>query len=162
GRCIVAKEILHGGSQLRGPFVPMSFDGGEPFRIDHPAAKDPPGLISQVAYLGAVWVGGVAEKRLRIVPGQRPYRGDHAAVVLQVVIAIKDVVLAIVLILNRYRDLAKAQLKFVSGCLAIRRAGVRVTAPGYVDVSQVALGFPAALLDGRQNASPIGSRLAPK
>ena len=62
-------------------------------------------LVGEVADADVVGVGRVAEVRRRVLAGQGADRGDHAAVELEIVVAVEDVVLAVVLVLHGHRDL---------------------------------------------------------
>ena len=104
-------------------------------------------------------VGGVAEPRLGRAPGEGPDGGDHPAVVLQVVVGVEDVVLAVVLVLDRDLDGGEAPAHRLGRGLAVAVAAVGEARPRQVHLGEVVVGAPRALLDARRGC-PSRSRRA--
>src|SRR6202000_2332700 len=90
---VVAEQVVDGGGQLEGALVAVPAHRGQPPRVHHPSAEDPGGLLGQATGAHGAGVGRVADVGVRVAAGQRPDRGDHAAVVLEVVVGVGDVVL---------------------------------------------------------------------
>ena len=104
GGRVVAEQVVHGRGHLERALVPVPGHRGEPPRVDHPGAEHPLGLLGQGAGAHQVRHGRVADVGGRGGPGQVPHHGHHAAVELEVVVGVGDVVLAGVGVLRRDRD----------------------------------------------------------
>ncbi len=92
--------------------------------------------------------------------GERADRRHHAAVVLEVVVAVDDVVLAGVLVLGRHPHPAVDPLHVAAGGGAVQAAAVRVAAPHRVDLGEVGVGLPVAAVDEREQPGAVRPRLA--
>ncbi len=75
--------------------------------------------------------------------------GDHAAVVLQIVVAVEDVVLAVVLVLGGHLHAGQRLGEGLAGGRALLVAGVGVAAPGQVGLGEVGVAAPVAGVDQR-------------
>ena len=71
----------------------MPLHGADPARVDHPGPEHPRGFLGERPGPDGVWRGRVADVGLGLGPGERAHGGDHAAVVLEVVVGVGDVVL---------------------------------------------------------------------
>ena len=162
GGGVVAKHIVHGGCQLESALVAVAPHGFHPLGIDHPAAKDPAGFILQIPHPGTGRVGTVAKELAGIAAGQSAHRGNHPAVILHIVIAVEQVMFPIVLILGGDDNLAEPLAELGAGLDSEILPGVGVAAPGGINLSQIRDGFPIALVNGGQNAGPIGAGFAAK
>src|SRR5581483_2553397 len=116
--------------------VAVALDRLDPLGVDHATAKDAAGLVVQVAHAHQRGIGAIPEELPRILAGKGANRGDHPAVVLHVVVAVEDVVLAVVLVLGGNGDLAEALLELWPGGLSVLFARIREAAPGGVDLGQ--------------------------
>ena len=92
------------------------------------------------------------------VPRQRADGGDHAAVVLEVVVGVGDVVLAGVGVLGGHRDPPVGGLHLVAGRAAVQSAAVGVAAPDGVDLGEVGVGAPVAAVDQLEQARAVRAR----
>ena len=91
--------------------------------------------------------------------GQRADGGDHAAVVLEVVVGVGDVVLAGVGVLRRDRDPLVRGLHLAAGRDAVDAAAVGVAAPDGVDLGEVGVVAPVAGVDELQQARAVRAGL---
>src|SRR5258708_17077436 len=107
-RRIETEDVVDGGRKLKATLVAVALDGFDPFGVDYARAIDPQSLFAKIANLRRVRTRAVAEVRFRLSPGKRPDRRDHAAVKLEVIIGVEDVVLAIVLVGQRPLDRLEA------------------------------------------------------
>ena len=81
---------------------------------------------------------------------------------LQVVIAIENIVLAIVLVVQRHLHAAQTDAERFALIGARCIAGIRIAAPIDVCLRKVGVGLPVFLIDQRQNAGAITARLGAK
>ena len=88
-------------------------------------------------------------------------RGDHAAVILVVVVGVEDVVLARVDVLDRDLDAGVGVAHRLRGRRRRGRA-VGVAAPRLVDRGEVAVVAPVAAVDELEQAGPVRPRLRPE
>src|SRR5213078_1869500 len=100
--------------------------------------------------------GRVADVGGGVAPGQRPDGGDHAAVVLEVVVGVGDVVLAGVDVLGRDLDPPVVGAHVLGGRRARQPPAVGEAAPGGVDLGQVGVVAPAPRLDDLQDPGAVG------
>src|SRR5918999_130504 len=82
--------------------------------------------------------------------------------ILHVVVAVEYIMLPVVLIFGGDNDLAKTQAELLTGVDPKVPLGIGVAAPGGVDLGQVLHRFPVALVQHRQDASPVSAGLAAK
>src|SRR5690606_23977749 len=94
--------------------------------------------------------------------GQRPHGRDHAAVVLEVVVGVGDVVLAGVDVLGGDRDPPVGVLHVGAGGDAVEVAAVGVAAPHRVHLGEVGVVAPVAAVDERQQPRPVRARRRPE
>ena len=117
----------------------------DPLRVDDARPHDPRCLLREGAHLRAGRVGRVAEPRFRPVAAPQGTDGrDHAAVLLQVVVRVEDVVLAVVLVLDRDIDRGEATSHRGLGRTTHAGASVAVPAPREVDRGEIVVGSPVA------------------
>ena len=159
---VVAEEVVDGGGQLEGALVAVPLHGRDPLRVEDPGAHHPGRLLGQAPHAGTGRVGRVTEPRLWLGAGQGPDGRDHAAVVLEVVVGVEDVVLTVVLVLDRHLDGGEAAAHGAGRRHAHAGAAVAVAAPRLVDRGQVVVGAPVARLQKRQDARPVGPGLGPE
>src|SRR5205823_5249811 len=107
------------------------------------------GLVGQVALFWIERVRGVAEILLRVMSRERPDGRDHAAVILEVVVAVEDVVLAVVLVLGGDDDAGEALAELLGRLGAERATPVGEGAPGLVHRREILVGLPVALVEQR-------------
>ena len=91
--------------------------------------------------------------------GQRPHGRDHAAVILEVVVGVGDVVLSSVGVLGGHRDPAVLPVHLVGGGRTVQPATVGEAAPCGVDLREVGVVAPVAAVDELQQARTVGARL---
>src|SRR5947209_3056602 len=120
----------------------MAAHGGDPARVHDPGPEHAAGLFGQGAGLRRVGDGRVADVGGGVAAGQGADHGDHAAVVLEVVVGVGDVVLAGVDVLGRHRDPAEGTFHVRPGVHAVESAAVGVAAPDRVDLGQVGVIAP--------------------
>src|SRR3712207_9447018 len=95
----------------------------DPPRVDHAGPEDAVGLLLQRPGPHRVRRRRVTDVRLGVAAGQRAHGGDHAAVVLEVVVTVGDVVLAGV-------DVLRGDLDAAGGGAHVVRPGRGGEAPG--------------------------------
>ncbi len=137
----------------------MALHRPDPLRVDNPGAHHPGGLLGQAPHPGPGGVGGVAEPGLGLHAGDGPDRRDHPAVVLQVVIGIEDVVLAVVLVLDRDLDRGEPAAHRLGSGQAHPGAPVGPAAPRLVDGGEIGVGTPVPGLEEREDARAVRSGL---
>ena len=136
----------------------MAADAVDPLGVDDPRAEDAQRLLFEVAHVRPRRIGRVAEVAPRRRSRQRANGGDHAAVELQVVVRIEDVVLAVVLVLGGDLDAREHGLEARPGVDAVLVARVGVAAPVHVRRREVGRRLPVAFVDQRQDAGAVGAR----
>src|SRR5918995_2911421 len=87
------------------------------------------------------------------------YGGGDAALELVVVVAVQNVVLAVVLIVQDELDRGEALLEQAVLGDALGRAAIGIAAPGDIGTREVGLALPAALVDQRLQPRAIGAGL---
>ena len=130
----------------------------DPARVDHAGAHDAGRLLGERAHLGRAGSAESPNHAFGSRAGERADGGDHAAVVLQVVVGVEDVVLAVVLVLDGHVDGGEAAAHGVLVGDAVAVAAVGEAGPGDVDRGEVVVGAPVALLEQRQDAHAVGAR----
>ena len=158
GGRVVAEQVVDGGGHLERALVAVPPHRGHPPGIDDAGAEYAGGLLRQRAGAHRVGPGVVADVGGRRLPGQRPHGGDHAAVVLEVVIRVGDVVFAGVGVLGGHRDSAVLPVHVVGGRRAVEPAAVGEAAPCGVDLREVGVVAPVAAVDQLQQTRAVGSR----
>ncbi|CAO0837524.1 hypothetical protein SMICM17S_10648 [Streptomyces microflavus] len=119
----------------------------DPLGVDDPGAEDAGGLLDEGPRADGLGAGGVPDVRLRGLALQRAHGRHHAAVVLEVVVRVRDVVLAGVGVLRGDLDPLVRGLHLLAGRAAVELAAVGVTAPDRVDLGEVGVGAPVAGVD---------------
>ena len=139
---VVAEHVVHGGCEFKSALVAVAFHGINPLGVNDAASEHAPGLVLEVAVAGPGGVGTVAEELARVAACQGAHGGNHAAVVLHVVVAVEDVVLAGVLVLGGNDDLAEPLAELGPGAYAMLRLGVGIATPNGIDLCEVLHRFP--------------------
>ena len=101
----------------------------------------------------------IAEVVARFAPRERADGGNHAAVELQIIVAVENVMFAVVLIVERHFDVAQAVAECVARVHALLVGGVGVAPPIDVGFGEIVFVLPVAFFNQRQNARPIRARL---
>lgn len=117
------------------------------------------GLLAQRAGLHLVRYGRVADVRLRARARQVPHHRDHAAVVLEVVVGVDEVVLAGVDVLRGDGDAPERDLHVPARRPPVQPAPVRVAAPHRVHLGEVGVGAPVAGVDQGEETGAVRARL---
>ena len=99
---------------------------------------------------------------LGLLAGEAADGGNHAAVKLQVVVAVKNVVLAVVLVVQGHFHARQALPKLGTGVGTTRGAGVGVPAPVHVGLGKIGVAVPVLFVDKRQNTCAVATRRGPK
>ena len=159
GRRIETEEVVHRGRELEGALVAVPAHRRHPARVDHPGSEHAGRLLSERARADRVGSRRVADVGARGRAGQGPDRRDHAAVVLEVVVAVGDVVLARVDVLGGDVDAAVGALHVAPGRHAVELPAVGEAAPRRIDLREVLVVAPVARLDEREDARAVGTRL---
>ena len=137
----------------------MAGDALQPLGVHHPRAKDPVDLLPEVPHPRAVRVLGVAEVVLGLFPRKRADGRDEPAVELEVIVAVQDVVLPVVLVVQGDLGALQPPTEDIAGVHALGVGRVGVAAPVDVDLRDVRVAFPVALLDQGQDARAVRARL---
>ena len=159
GGSVVAEHVVDGRRQFKGSLVTVALHGLNPFGVYHAATEYPAGFVLKVPDPGPGRVGTVPKKLPRVPAGQGAHGGDHAAVVLHVVVAIEDVVLPGVLVLGGHHYLTEPAAELRTGVDAEILTGVGISAPSSVHLGQVLHGFPVPFVQRCQNSCSVSSRL---
>src|SRR5262245_65893979 len=94
------EQIVDRGRNLERSLVAMAHHAAQPLRIGRTAAHDPADLLLQRTDPGMVWAGMVVVEDLRLATRKVPDGGGKAALELVIVVAVEQVVLAIVLVVQ--------------------------------------------------------------
>src|SRR5689334_2792016 len=94
------EEVIDRRGDFEGALVAMAHHAGEPFRVDDPGADDAADLLLKRAYARRLRARMVVVVNDRRGPGEMAYRRGEAALELVVVVAVEQVVLAVVLVLH--------------------------------------------------------------
>src|SRR5690606_8243883 len=129
----------------------------QPPGVNHSGTENPGGLFPQRPGAHLVRCGGIADVGLRLDAGEGAHGGDHAAVVLEVVVRVGDVVLAGVRILRGYRDPPIVGTHVFRRRLTVQVAPVGETAPRGVDLGEISVATPVTRVDQLEQACPVGT-----
>ena len=152
---VEAEEVVDGRRELEGALVAVALHRRDPPRVDHARAEDPVGLLLERAGADRVGRGRVPDVGLGLGAGQRADGGDHAPVVLEVVVAVEDVRLAVVDILRGHLDAAVGPLHVLGRGLAVEVTPVGVATPLGVDLREVVVAAPVAGLDDLEDPGAV-------
>ena len=133
-RRIVTEEVIDGCGHFEGALVAMVTHGLHPAWVDYSGSEYASSFLVQGAGSHGVRAGGVAHIRLGGGTRQRANSGNHAAVELEVVIGIGDIVLTGIGILRGDLNTAVGRLHILSSLFPIDTAAVGVAAPGRVNL----------------------------
>src|SRR5450830_13185 len=161
-RGVVAEQIIDRRRQLQPTLVTMALDAVEPLRIDDARAEHAQGFLLQIADLRARRVMAVAEIMARLLAGQRANGRNHAAVILQVIVAVEDVVFAVVLVMQGHlhaRQTSAEGVALVAALLVAQLARIGVAAPVDVSLGKIGIGLPVLFLNQGQDAGTVAARL---
>ena len=92
-----------------------------------------------------------------LAPAECAHRRDHAAVVLEVVVGVEDVVLAVVLVLHRDLDRGEAAAHGVGRGRPVTITSVREARPREIHLGEIGVGTPRTLFDHREDAGSVAS-----
>ena len=155
GSGVEAEQVVDRRGQLEGALVAVPLHRTDPARVDHPGPEDPVGLLLQCPRPHGVRGRRVAHIGLRVGAGERAHRRDHPAVILEVVVAVGDVVLAGVDVLGGHLDAPVVGAHVVGGRRPVEPTAVGETAPHGVDLGQVVVIAPRARLDDLQDPGAV-------
>src|SRR5260363_396685 len=155
GGCVITELIVYRRIAFKAAFVSVPLDAREPFGIDHPRAEHAQRFLPQIAYLGTGGVMRVAEIVTRAAAGEAVNRCDHAAMKLEIVIAIEEVMFTVVLIMQRDVDTSEPCAKCFVRLDAIFVARIYITPPFKIGAREVVAALPVLSLNQRQDASAI-------
>ena len=102
------EQVVDRGRDLEGTLVAMAHDAAQPFRIGGAPAHDAADLLLEGAHAWVLGAGMVVVKDLGLAAGQMADGGGKAALELIVVVAVEQVVLAIVLVVQDQLDAGEA------------------------------------------------------
>src|SRR5208337_4394154 len=159
GGGVEAEQVIDRRAQFQPPFVAVPPYALDPLGVDDARAENPQHLLLEVADGGARRVVSVAEIMLRLAARQGADGGDHATVELQVIVAVEDVMLAVVLVVQRDLHTDEPPSKQVAGVDALLVDRVRIAAPVNVCFRQVGGAIPVLLVDQRQDPRTVALRL---
>ena len=115
--------------------------------VDHAGAEHTAGLLVQATRLDGFLAGGVTDVGLGVLTRQCTHGGDHASVVLEVIIRVRDVMFLGIHVLRSDLDALVGLPHFFGTFDTLDAAAINVAAPGCVDLSQVGVITPVAGLD---------------
>ena len=98
------EQIVDRGRDLERTLVAMAHHAAQPFRVGGAPAHDPADLLLERAHARVLGAGMVVVEDLRLAAGQMAHGGGEAALELVVVVAVEQVVLAIVLVVQDQLD----------------------------------------------------------
>src|SRR5262249_51027681 len=142
-----------------GPLVTVPHHAGDPFGIDHAAAHDAGDLLRQAADARALGTRMVVVIDRRAAAAQRRCRDRQPTLELIVVVAVEQIVLAVILVVQpavdrRQPALEQAVLGAPRGTVAIG-----IAAPGDIGAGEIGGVVPATLIDQRLQSGAVGARL---
>ena len=146
------EEIVDGGGELGGALVAVALHAVDPFGIDDAGADDAGDLFLQGADHRAFGAGMVVMVDDRGLAAQGLDRRGGAAFERVVIVAVEEVVLAVVLVLDDGVGLAQPGFERGAGVGAVGAVAVGVGAPGEVGVGEVGAVCPGAFGEGRRPA----------
>src|SRR5690606_24785937 len=152
---VEAEQVVDRGGQFERALVAVPLHGTDPTWIDDTGPEDPVGLLAERARAHGVGRGRVADVGLRVGAGQRAHRGDHAAVVLEVVVGVGDVVFTRIDVLRRHRDASVVGAHVVTRRDPVESTSVREATPGGVDLGEIGVIPPRTGLDGLEDARAV-------
>src|SRR5690606_7549906 len=119
----------------------------------------PTDLLGQGADAWRQRIAVVAEQDRRLNATQMAHCRCHAALELVVVVGIKQVVLAVVLVLHHRLQLAETLGEALALRLAVYLLAVGIAAPVEVGAGQVSIALPVARVDQALQAGAVGAGL---
>lgn len=128
-----------------------------PPRIDHSSTEYPARFFVEGAGFDGFLAGGVADVGFGVFSGECADGGDHAAVELEVVVGVGDVVFFGVDVFGGDLDAFVGGAHVVGGFDAVEVAAVGVAAPGGVDLGEVLVVAPVAGFDELEESGAVGS-----
>ena len=159
---IEAEDVVDRRCQFQSTFVAMPLDALNPLWIDHARTIDAQSLFFKIADLGRIGPRAIAEIRLGLGSRQGADGSDHASVELEIIVGVEDVVLAIVLIVQRHLNRLQTFSKHRPGIHPVRVLAVRIATPLQKHSGEVLVAFPVAGFDQGQNARAIRTGLRAK
>ena len=161
------KNIVERRRHLHHPLIAVAHDTGEPFGIGSPAANHPRDLGLQPTNLGRF-----RPRMVIVVEGGQMtagslHRRSQATLELVIVVAVEQIMLAIILIMNNGLNPSQQPVELFGlesgrGGAAIGIGGIGGAAPGTVGRGEVAATLPLARIDERLQPRAIASRLRAK
>ena len=158
GRRGEGKHVINRRGDLESPLVAMAHDAFDPFRIDHAGPHDAADLFLEAPDDRFFRSGMVVVVDFRASTRHVLDRRRHAAFELVVVVAVEQVVLAIVLILHHRLDRTQPLLEQTSFRLALLAGTIGVAAPDEIGFGEIRPVAPALLVDQGLEAGTIGAR----
>ena len=119
------EQIVDRGRDLEGTLVAVAHHAAQPFRVGGAPAHDAADLLLERAHARVLGAGMVVVEDLRLAAGQVAHGGGEAALELVVVVAVEQVVLAIVLVVQDQLDAGAGAARAQAGRRGRRCRGHR-------------------------------------
>src|SRR3954465_9081580 len=141
-----SEEVIDRGGDLGRPLVAVPHDPGDPARVGGAAAHHPADLLAQAADTRPVGLGVIVVVDRRRASREVPHRQRQPALELVVIIAVEQIVLAIVLVVQHRLGLGEPRFEQVTLRPALAAGAVGPLAPAELQIGKVALVIPDALV----------------
>ena len=159
GRGGKRKEVVDGRGNFERALVAVALDPVDPLRVYRTRTHDPSDLFLKRSNPRSLRPGMVVMVDDRLLSAQLLDRSGESSLELVVVVAVEDVVLAIVLVLDHRFYLPEACRK-VAPCRRTICAGpVCISTPFQVDFAELLPVVPDVLIDQCLQAGAVGSGL---
>src|SRR6266851_8371789 len=154
----LGEEIIDRGGDLASALVAVPHHPGQPFRVRCAGAHDAADLVCEAADSRRLRARMIAVPDRRLAAGEVADGDRKAALELVVIVAVENVVLAIVLVVHDCLGCgeAVAEERHFGGTLGA--AAIGIAAPGEIGLGEIAIALPAALVDERLQTGAVGAR----
>src|SRR5699024_2718841 len=161
-RGIEAEQVVHGGSHFERTLVAVLTHCRHPTWIDHSRPEHPSGFLVECAGADRVRGGAVADVGGRGGARQGANSGDHPAVVLEVVVRVRDVVFASVGVLRCDGDPTVGILHVLASGNPVEVPAVGEPTPYRVHLGEVGVVVPVPGVHQLQQARAVGTGFGPE
>ena len=153
------EEVIHRRRDLEGALVAVAHDPLDPLGVGYAGVDHAAELVGERANARVVGHGVVVVVERGRAAGVDRHRRRQAALELVVVVAVEQIVLAVVLVLHHRLDRAEPLLEEPVLGRAAFAGAVGPAAPGDVGLGEIARVLPAALVDQRLQTRAVSAGL---
>src|SRR5258708_31192460 len=139
GRRGEGEQIIDRCRDLGGALVAVPHDTGDPARVGGATAHDPADLLSQAADARSVRLRMVVVVDRRVAPRKAANRGGETAFELVIIVAVEQIVFAIVLVVDDGVGGGESLLKQAALPFSLGAGAIGPLAPAEIGIGEIAL-----------------------